>query len=81
MRIKQILKLYISDIDECATGSAECNHYCQNTAGNYYCTCYGSGYRLQDDNSTCLSKLVVRLYYNNIVCVLLLVLFIQYHRY
>ena len=55
------LNLFISDIDECAMGSAECNHYCRNTAGNYYCTCYGSGYRLQDDNSTCLSKLAVRL--------------------
>lgn len=61
MHIKQILNLFISDIDECTTGFAECNHHCRNTAGNYYCTCYGSGYRLQDDNSTCLSKLAVRL--------------------
>ena len=47
------------DIDECTTGSAECNQQCQNTIGDYYCTCYGPGYQLQQDNSTCLSKLTV----------------------
>ena len=44
------------DIDECSEGLAECNQRCQNTADSYYCTCFGPGYRLQDDNSTCLSK-------------------------
>ena len=46
----------ISDINECTEGLGDCTHLCHNTVGSYYCTCFGPGYRLQDDNATCLSK-------------------------
>lgn len=35
------------DIDECATGSHQCSHTCQNTVGSYTCTC-PTGYTLSN---------------------------------
>ena len=43
----------ISDIDECAEGSDECDEHCYNTVGSYSCNCTGPGYRLHSDGTTC----------------------------
>ena len=49
-----------TDIDECAAGDNECNHFCVNTIGSFLCNCSGPGYRLQSDSLTCLSELVIK---------------------
>lgn len=47
--------LLISDIDECHEVTSNCNHYCHNTNGSYFCHCR-FGYKLASDNHTCLGK-------------------------
>ena len=44
--------LYMSDIDECVTGAAQCQHTCYNNYGSYSCGCM-SGYRLESDGLQC----------------------------
>ena len=41
-----------TDIDECVTGTSECNQICSDTNGSYVCDCY-SGYVLLSDGKTC----------------------------
>ena len=48
----------VSDIDECTEGTDACDDLCHNTNGSYYCSCSGSGYRLQTDNVSCESNLI-----------------------
>ena len=65
-------KILFPDINECSTGSAECdeNAECYDTAGSYDCTCFsgyiGDGYTCQDideclthpcdENATCTNN-------------------------
>jgi len=47
------LVLMLSDIDECRSGSANCEHYCHDTAGSYECSCR-PGYKMNPtDGSKC----------------------------
>lgn len=43
------------DMDECATDNGDCNHFCHNFIGGYYCSCK-MGYQLSDDKKTCIGK-------------------------
>ena len=51
------MTIIISDIDECANGSDECEEHCYNTIGSYSCNCTTPGYRLQSDGSACQGEL------------------------
>ena len=42
----------LTDIDECAEGTAACAQTCTNVPGSYFCSC-GSGYRLAGDRLGC----------------------------
>ena len=42
-----------SDIDECGVSNGDCNQTCVNKPGTYECKC-DKGFKLQDDNNTCL---------------------------
>lgn len=46
--------LFISDIDECATGDNPCEE-CINTIGSYECRCR-DGFYLDEDGVTCSRK-------------------------
>ena len=50
--LKNIVLIPDADIDECETGSSDCEHVCINGPGRYSCECY-FGYRLNDDRKTC----------------------------
>jgi hypothetical protein len=45
------------DIDECAEGTAQCQHTCTNTPGGYECSCR-PGYQLV--RPTCFTPLLVQ---------------------
>jgi len=45
----------ISDINECSTGSHNCQQRCTNTLGSYRCSC-NSGYSLNSDRRTCRGR-------------------------
>jgi len=53
------LHMYLSDIDECATGSHTCgnkpNSTCNNTEGSFECPC-AFGYESSDNGKTCEGK-------------------------
>ena len=49
-----ISHVFHADTDECAERSDGCNHICENTVGNYSCSCFNDGYRMSDDQLTCL---------------------------
>ena len=40
------------DIDECGEGSSGCGQICNNTIGNYSCSC-NTGYELGNDSHKC----------------------------
>ena len=44
------------DIDECAEGLHECEHFCFNKNGSYFCDCR-SGYYVALDGHSCIGKL------------------------
>jgi hypothetical protein len=44
--------IYIIDINECQTGTHNCDQLCTNTHGSFTCSCM-SGYTLQSDQRTC----------------------------
>ena len=44
------------DINECAEGSHECQHICNNTPGSFHCSCF-DGYQLNNDSTTCSGQL------------------------
>ena len=46
---------FIIDTDECAEGTHECQHVCNNTPGSFHCSCF-NGYQLNNDSSTCSGK-------------------------
>lgn len=52
------LCLSLSDVDECATGLAQCAHGCLNTQGSFKCVCH-AGYELGADGRQCYRELVV----------------------
>ncbi|KAJ1361772.1 Astacin (Peptidase M12A), partial [Parelaphostrongylus tenuis] len=43
---------FITDLDECQTDNAGCEHVCQNRLGSYVCLCH-IGYVLADDGHNC----------------------------
>lgn len=47
---------YFSDIDECASGQALCDHICNNNEGSYSCRCY-YGYQINTDGRGCTQGL------------------------
>ena len=49
---------FIADIDECEIDNGGCSQQCSNTVGSYNCSCQ-SGYKLTDDNHTCIGKLLM----------------------
>ena len=51
---------FYSDIDECVEGLDECDHYCNDTFGSYFCTCM-DGYELESDHHTCTGKHYTRI--------------------
>lgn len=51
------------DIDECS--SNVCQHICENTNGDYECSCH-TGYKLSIDNSTCKGILNSYKIFNNV---------------
>ena len=51
----------ITDIDECAEGTAGCAQTCTNQDGSYSCSC-GSGYRLAADTHGCEGKYIFTLH-------------------
>ena len=46
------------DINECQTDNGGCTQTCDNTDGSYQCSCW-KGYELNDDNHTCVGKIIV----------------------
>ena len=44
------------DIDECALGTHQCAHRCNNNIGSYTCSCQ-TGYALNADGQHCDSEL------------------------
>ena len=50
--IPVLLAYFFPDIDECMIGNGNCHHRCNNTIGDYNCTCE-DGYRLLSDLHTC----------------------------
>ncbi len=48
-----ILYIIGTDLDECVTGTHDCDQECSNTNGGFQCGCY-HGYQL--DGSSCISK-------------------------
>ena len=42
----------ISDIDECTTGSGDCEQHCDNIRGSFKCTCPNPGFITDGDNPT-----------------------------
>ena len=42
----------LADVDECASGTSECDQICHNNIGSYTCSCEG-GYTLNDDGLSC----------------------------
>ena len=49
-----------ADNIECDVNNENCEHYCYNTAGSYYCICK-TGYQLYFDRHKCIGN-------NNWVC-------------
>lgn len=47
--------LFFLEIDECAEGTHECEHKCNNTVGGYNCSCH-SGFQLDSDLKKCSGK-------------------------
>jgi hypothetical protein len=43
------------DLDECASGAAQCQYRCENTYGGYNCLC-PAGEMLHSDGRSCISK-------------------------
>ena len=46
-------EVLIADIDECATGTHNCDQQCHNTNGSYECSCHRN-FILGSDEQTCL---------------------------
>ena len=45
----------VSDIDECALSTDDCEQICTNYDGGYECSCY-SGYSLSQDLTACQGR-------------------------
>ena len=59
--------LFFVDIDECATGSHQCNQNCGNTNGSYLCYC-NSGYELHNA-TTCVGRCNTMYMYIYLLCI------------
>ena len=46
----------LTDVNECTTNNGGCDHYCTNTIGSFFCSCY-PGYTLDGDGRTCQGEL------------------------
>lgn len=44
-----------TDINECASNNADCQHTCSNTDGSFECSCR-NGYTLGSDGLLCIGK-------------------------
>ena len=44
------------DIDECEEDISGCNQVCNNQNGSYNCSCLSDGFRLEQDQHTCVGK-------------------------
>jgi len=51
----KVIVYLILDIDECRTGTHNCEQVCVNTEGSYSCECF-SGHELGSDKRTCNGK-------------------------
>ena len=49
--------LFVTDIDECATNSHQCQQNCHNNNGSYVCSC-DSGYILDINGRSCDGEIV-----------------------
>ena len=47
----------VSDLDECATGTHNCEQICCNTISNWTCDC-NPGYSLHSDGRTCEGSVI-----------------------
>ena len=50
------LLYWLTDIDECSSGTHNCAHRCHNNVGSFTCSCY-SGYRLSSNGCECNGRL------------------------
>ena len=50
-----MMSALLTDIDECSSNTSECNHYCNNTDGWYFCTCQ-DGFMLGTDKHNCTGE-------------------------
>ena len=46
-----------TNIDECSESISSCSQLCSNTTGSYSCLCH-IGYQLDNDNHTCLGRVI-----------------------
>ena len=51
---------YGAEIDECAEGTARCDHQCTNIDGGFNCSCF-KGYTLNGDLRTCTTGMSIML--------------------
>ena len=56
-------QLLFTDVDECATNNAGCEHDCYNSPGSYSCNC-NEGYEVHEDQHQCLRKYFCEMYKN-----------------
>ncbi len=60
---RQLLMLCVySDINECLTNNGGCEQNCNNTEGNFYCSC-GSRYSLDSNGFNCSGEFMFSLLY------------------
>ena len=48
-----IIIIMHAEINECVSGTSECEQVCNNMESSYTCSCY-SGYKLAEDGHSCI---------------------------
>ena len=61
--------ILILDVDECATENGGCNQVCDNTLGNYTCSCNIPGFEVGEDGHTCYGEQAADTLRNNDVAI------------